>query len=50
MTGLSVLDIRCEELASQVSLDILGVTLPLGSELKHALGDLYCGPLPLKGE
>lgn len=24
--------------------------LPLGSELKHALGDLYGGSLPLKGE
>lgn len=43
-------DIRRKELVSQVSLDVLGLTLPLGSELKHALGDLYGGSLPLKGE
>ncbi|WP_439368729.1 hypothetical protein [Bradyrhizobium sp. DASA03120] len=44
------LDIRGKKLVPQVPLDILGVTLSLGSELKHALGDLYCSPLTLKGK
>ncbi|MBB4367712.1 hypothetical protein GGD63_000481 [Bradyrhizobium sp. cir1] len=43
-------DIRRKELVSQVSLDVLGLTLALGGQLKHALGDLYGGPLMLKGE